>query len=499
MRQDPSDIANEARQMRIESDEHAVVITTVHRSKGLEFDYVLCPYLWADPNGAPDKNDVLVYHDQAVDGWVADQRGKDAPATALAAAAREHEAEALRLIYVAITRARHAVIMFLPPVKGLHNSALGRFLSRRFALGQSQGGKFSLPKLRERLESFEDPERSNTRVVDSIEGEPPNTIQEPQAVNSLSVRPLSRRVVNSWVASSFSALIAGLPAHTLSSHAEEGKDVDAQALPIQPSELGTAPARFSALPPGSASGDTLHTILECIDFVGFEPASDTIVAPLLARHGPTAQAELAKVQGDLVAVLEAPLLSIDPTFNLRSVDRRRRRSELQFSMGVGFDALGHPQKRVNVRKLAEALTPEATGLDETYAESVRQLKFEPLAGYLRGFIDLVFEHNHKTYVVDYKSTSISDKVAGFTPPLVANVVATNHYALQTALYSLVMHRYLRRRKPDYDYDRDFGGTLVVFLRGVSPTQRPGHSVYFHRASRASIDALDTLFSTAGVT
>jgi len=67
------------------------------------------------------------------------------------------------------------------------------------------------------------------------------------------------------------------------------------------------------------------------------------------------------------------------------------------------------------------------------------------------------------------------------------------------LYSLVVHRYLRWRKSDYDYDRDFGGTLVVFLRGVCPARPPGHAVHFHRAPRSAIDALDSLFSGSGVT
>jgi exodeoxyribonuclease V beta subunit len=112
---------------------------------------------------------------------------------------------------------------------------------------------------------------------------------------------------------------------------------------------------------------------------------------------------------------------------------------------------------------------------------------------LRGFIDLVFEYEGRTYVVDYKSTSISDTITGFTPERVSQTVAANHYALQTALYALVVHRHLRWRKPNYDYDRDFGGTLVVFLRGVCPQRPPGHSVFFHRATRSAIDTLDAAF------
>ncbi len=492
VQQDPSEVASEARQLRIESDERSVVITTVHRSKGLEFPFVLCPFLWADSARTPDKNHLLLYHDESAQQWVVDLRGKGAPAAALATAAREQEAESLRLLYVAITRAKHWVSVHLPNVKGLQHSALGHFLCER--TGLSTADDVSFHELRRRLRAMQVAAPSLPRV--SVSSGVPETA-EPANARPLSIAPFTRRLSNSWSASSFSALVAGLPAHTLSTQAEEGKDVDALVVPPRLDEGNTAFARFSVLPPGSASGDTLHKILESIDFASFDPASDAIVAQQLARHDPQAERSCAQVQEDLLAVLQAPLLASDPTFTLRSVDRRRRLSELQFSMGLGFDARGRVRHHMSAAQLAAAMTPNATGLDAAYENSVRQLGFEPLAGFLRGFIDLVFEHNQRTYVLDYKSTSISDRIAGFTPALVAKSVAENHYALQTALYSLVMHRYLRRRKPDYDYDRDFGGTLVVFLRGLCPTQPPGHAVFFHRASRAAIETLDQLFWTEG--
>jgi exodeoxyribonuclease V beta subunit len=490
VQQDPSEVASEARQLRIESDEQSVVITTVHRSKGLEFPFVLCPFLWADTARTPDKNHLLVYRNESAQQWVVDLRGKGAPATALAAAVREQEAEALRLLYVAITRAKHWVSVHLPNVKGLQCSALGRFLCER--TGLSTADDISFHELRRRLLAMQAGAPALPRV--SVPGAMPEGVE---SARPLSIAPLTRHLSNSWAASSFSALVAGQPAHSLSTQDEEGKDVDALVAPPQLGEGNSAFARFSALAPGSASGDTLHKILESIDFANFDPASDTIISRQLARLGPEAQRSCAQVQQDMRAVLQVPLLASNPTFTLRSIDRRRRLSELQFSMGLGFDAQGRVRQHVSAAQLAAAMTPDATGLDATYQNSVRQLGFEPLAGFLRGFIDLVFEHDQLTYVLDYKSTSISDRIAGFTPALVAKSVAENHYALQTALYSLVMHRYLRRRKPDYDYDRDFGGTLVVYLRGLCPTQPPGHAVFFHRASRAGIETLDRLFWTEG--
>jgi exodeoxyribonuclease V beta subunit len=499
MRLDPTSIANETRQLRIESDDDSVVITTVHRSKGLEYPYVFCPFLWADHLTAPGKNDILNYHDDADDDWIADLRGNAAGAAAIAAALREREAEALRLIYVAITRASHAVTVFVPNVRGLQQSALGQLLFKFLDSNKVDIGETSFLELRRGLLSLKLPAGANLQTVDAMDTHRPTAARPSPEPRALRLRGLTRRISNSWVASSFSAMVAGLPAHTLSANDELGKDVDGHHQPRLQSPAEQEPARFSSLPPGAESGDTLHKIFERIDFVNFDPTSDAIVEPLLARMSPDLRSESTQVGRDVSAVLEAPLLASNPTFRLRELDAAARRSELPFSLGVGFDREGRVERHVSSAELAEILTPAATGLDESYASAVRQLSFAPLAGYLRGYIDLVFEHQGKTYVVDYKSTSVSDSIAGFSPERVAHAVAANHYALQTALYSLVMHRYLRWRKPDYDYDRDFGGTLVVFLRGVCPTRPPGHSVHFHRASRAAIEALDALFSGTVVT
>lgn len=496
MQQDPSEVAHEARQLRIESDDDSVMITTIHRSKGLEYPFVFCPFLWADSNRPPRSDELVVYHDDTAGNWVVDLRGKDAAPEALAAARREREAESLRLIYVALTRAVHGVTLFVPPVKGLENTALGRFLGG--AARETKPGKLSPPELRRRLQAVQSVEGARLHLIDAISTQRAADVCAPSQTPPLTLNPLSRRVASSWVASSFSALVAGLSAHSLSTTDEQGKDVDAEpALGLRSFENSSAPARFSALPAGAASGDTLHRILECIDFASFDPATDRIVEPQLARLGSIAPADAARTKQDLMAVLQAPLLAVNPALRLQSVELRRRRSELQFSLGVGFDAQGRVQNHISARALAEVLTPAVTGLDQSYAASVAQLRFAPLAGYLRGFIDLVFEHAGKTYVVDYKSTSISDTIAGFTPALIERVVASHHYALQAALYSLVIHRYLRWRKRAYDYERDFGGALIVFLRGVCPTQPPGHAVYFHRAPSTAIDALDSLFCTAG--
>ena len=58
------------------------------------------------------------------------------------------------------------------------------------------------------------------------------------------------------------------------------------------------------------------------------------------------------------------------------------------------------------------------------------------------------------------------------------------------LYLLALHRQLKARLPDYDYDRHIGGALYLFLRG---TQSASQGAYFTRPPRALIEGLDLLF------
>jgi exodeoxyribonuclease V beta subunit len=116
---------------------------------------------------------------------------------------------------------------------------------------------------------------------------------------------------------------------------------------------------------------------------------------------------------------------------------------------------------------------------------------DALNGMLKGFIDLVFEHQGRYYVLDYKSNWLGADAADYDSTHMARAMLDHRYDLQLALYLFALHRLLRSRLPDYDYDRHVGGALYLFLRG---SQAPGGGVYAERPERALIEALDRLFS-----
>lgn len=125
-------------------------------------------------------------------------------------------------------------------------------------------------------------------------------------------------------------------------------------------------------------------------------------------------------------------------------------------------------------------------------QGVPRVTAEPvlLNGMFKGFIDLTFEHQGRYYVADYKSNWLGVDDAAYTEQAMEQSILDNRYDLQYVLYLLALHRQLRARLADYDYDRHMGGALYLFLRGTGSASR---GVFFTRPPRELIERLDRLF------
>jgi exodeoxyribonuclease V beta subunit len=112
-----------------------------------------------------------------------------------------------------------------------------------------------------------------------------------------------------------------------------------------------------------------------------------------------------------------------------------------------------------------------------------------LEGMVIGFMDLVLAHEGRYFVLDYKS----NRLASYAPALLPAAILAHRYDVQYTLYTLALHRLLKSRLPDYDYERHVGGALYLFLRGIA---QPGAGVFVDRPPRALIEALDAAFAQA---
>ena len=110
-----------------------------------------------------------------------------------------------------------------------------------------------------------------------------------------------------------------------------------------------------------------------------------------------------------------------------------------------------------------------------------------LEGMLIGFMDLVLEHDGRYFVLDYKS----NRLDFYVPEQLRGAILAHRYDVQYSLYTLALHRLLKSRLQDYDYDRDVGGAIYLFLRGID---QEGAGVFIDRPPRALIEALDAAFA-----
>lgn len=117
--------------------------------------------------------------------------------------------------------------------------------------------------------------------------------------------------------------------------------------------------------------------------------------------------------------------------------------------------------------------------------------FSHLNGFLKGFIDLIFEHQGQYFIADYKSNFLGDDYADYSEAHCRQAMDQHHYHLQYLIYTLALHRYLKRRLPGYQYEQHIGGVYYLFLRGMSP-EHQGLGVYFDRPNGTLIQQLDEL-------
>lgn len=447
-----------SQQMRLESDKHLVQIVTIHKSKGLEYPLVWLPFI-----ARFRKQDQAFYHDRETFAAVLDL-GQDEASLELAEA--ERLAEDLRLLYVALTRAVWHCSLGVAPLSSrksgnsdFHLSALGRLLQA--------GEAMDAAGLAARLADF-----CHGDIALQRPGELDLTPwQAPAAtIPRLSARELQRRIADDWRVTSYS----GLQQHGFSGGQDllPRLDVDAAGVGEVVEEPQLTPHQF---PRGAAPGTFLHSLFEELDFT--QPVPEGWMAEKLQLSGFDAQ--WAPVLTDwLGGVLKTRLPG--PDIALNQLAARDKQVEMAFYLPIAQFLT------------AERLDALIRQYDPLSADTP-PLDFRQVRGMLKGFIDLVFRHEGRYYLLDYKSNWLGEDREAYTRPAMEQAMRAHRYDLQYQLYSLALHRYLRHRLADYDYDRHFGGVIYLFLRGMDG-QEGGQGIFTTRPVRPLIDGLDQLFA-----
>lgn len=469
---------SEAQQLRLESDEQLVKIVTIHTSKGLEYPIVYCPFLW--DGAAPKRKDALLkFHDE--DQAAALDFGTEEWAAHEAQAEQERRAELLRLAYVALTRAKHRCVLAWGGIREAELSPLAWLIHGKVGDDFKKLSDDDLLADLSKLRQAAGEDALKVITLPDEEGLPwQPTVSAPE---SLQARSFHGRIVPAWRTHSFTGWLMSemvVPA--------ELPDHDAQAAAIEDdvAELAPEVPEVSGFPRGANAGSALHALLEHGD------VTPEAITARLAPFGIGAEwAEVAQrlVQDVVKTALRAASPANDDSLGgarLSDIPAERRLCEMEFLF---------PIVAPDMTALANAIGP-GQGADGQLAKRVARLGPTHALGFLKGFIDLVFEHDGKLHLLDYKSNWLGPRYRDYGSEALAAAMAAEQYDLQALLYAVALHRLQALRRSDYDYDAHFGGAYYLFLRGMRPDV-PGSGVFFWRPERALVERVDACLARNG--
>ncbi len=483
--------------VRLESDADLVQIVTVHKSKGLEYPVVCLPFAGSAAHSKRQKHNPVV----------ALSDGEGVRTTHLAVSDAQWEQleterlrEDLRLLYVALTRARHALWLGLAAVGDgkaatttLHRSAAGHLLG-----GDTPRTADDWQALLNDLAAHQ----PSLQLQALPDGPVPTTLLQPRGSEPVLVASpaYAAQFDRRWRTGSFSQLVHGLVSggaavELLPTH--RAQPADDERLMSGQSDALAPPASFPpavlpygvsadlfAEPPavwhrfarGALVGNFLHEQLEWLSAEDFALTAGSPLAVRLQRR--CERAGHATWAQDVSDWLSAAVATVLPPLGVPLTGITTRLPEMEFWL---------PVEQLDAQKL-DALCRKhlLPGLPRP------PLPARELHGMLTGFADLVFAHGGRYWVLDYKSNALGADASAYHADALEQAVATHRYDVQAALYLLALHRLLRARLGDtYQPAQHLGGALFFFLRGIDGPQA---GVCHLATPLALLDALDAMLA-----
>ncbi len=491
--------------LRLESDSRAVKILTIHKSKGLEYPVVFCPFAWGSSRIARGP---FSFHDESRNRELTLELGSTNQNAHRLSAERERLAENCRLLYVALTRAKHRCYFLWGRINETGSSAPAYLFHWAKADMHQDGGEGIVDVLEKRVASLSDQEMRGD--LERIAAESGGTIrlrelpvtpgiplpQRPDAFEAIACRTFKGRIDPSWKVASYSLLVSAPPALMDLPDRDAALSPTPSSAPGFPAHYpllprreerteGVADRRIFSFPGGARTGILIHDILEQFDFTECNPdVIRRLVDEKLRVYGFDGQWEeilIKMLQNVAACPLPLPAASeagCAPAFTLSQISKHARLNELEFYF---------PLRMLSRQKLGDLF-----GGDELKKTGLERLNFNPIRGFMHGFIDLVFEHEGRFYLADWKSNILGPGIADYAPASLRKAMEAHFYVLQSRLYAVALHQYLALRLPDYQYDTHFGGVYYLFVRGMDPACGPEYGVHAELPDRRFVERLSRL-------
>jgi exodeoxyribonuclease V beta subunit len=460
----------ESQKSRLETDDQCVQIITYHKSKGLQYPLVFIPFAGS-----------FRYDSQS------EQDDDEEPNSA---------EEDMRLLYVALTRAQRAMWVGLAETQKDISKGSATSDPKRSAVSvlferEVRGDLHR--KLQQRVTECADM-ALKTLLVD----EPLTTVHYTQANTStihVAAQRNQRGRFNNWWIASYSTLTKGLIPQSVQDEkmddtASDTQGEDGTTTLFSPTiSLAPPTQRWQEIAGGARFGSFLHELLEWQSQNGW-PLGHTNDA-LLEKSW--RQLFLRKTQWMGIDQTQAHTLHewiehlVTVTLKLPDLNDVNQTSVLQLQQ---LDALQSqtemafhlPANQVSTQWLDQCIRKHI------FADAPRPaLQTRELNGMLTGFMDLVFTHQGRFWIMDYKS----NKLPQYNEDSLTETVLEKRYDVQYVLYTLALHRLLKTRLQNYDYDQHIGAAVYFFLRGVD---EPNQGLHIMRPPRELIESLDNAFA-----
>lgn len=482
---------------RLETDSEAVQIMTVFKSKGLEFPIVFCPYLWQRSfcESPQTKNKDFSFYKQEeseIQRQLCMNPSSDSREKYRRQWRLEKLGEDLRLLYVALTRSVNKCYLYWGNIQNNPNAlsylATSQLKSEDLLLKEKEDYGFDIQKDRGFWQN-DLASHPNIGFSTFYQASSPAFLQEGELSGQLQTPADSPRVDQSWMIGSFTALSKSI--QQVSYELEDVK-IQNDDDELDGVENGTGPVQFFLnFPRGAVAGSVVHEILENIHFQD-RSTWESVVVRILRKYRFIESLEDSQSLGMVQGCLEMLgnlchanlLMSQNGHLVLGEIFPDSRMDEMEFY---------YPCQKIGVVALQELFKKHYAG-DQTKADYVidlQSLQFKMKTGYLTGYVDCVVESGGQYFLIDWKSNYLGEQIQAYAPEKLKTQIIHSKYYLQFHIYSLALHELLKQRlKSEYDYKRDFGGVLYVFLRGIEPGKNTG--VYFEKLPLGLIEDMSRM-------
>lgn len=464
----------EDQQQKLETDRDCIRIVTVHRSKGLEYQVVFCPFAW-ERGKRQDKKMPVFFHDEA-NFWqpVADL-GSERLAENVVKAETELLAEDCRLLYVALTRAKKRCYFISGNISESRSGAVHYLFHRELYENENKTPDNS--DMLEDIQTFalEAPSDIKVKSLEDVGGL--TRFIPDKKGGKMSHREFKGTINHGWKIASYTYL-------SKSGQDDTEWDEDFQMRPFpELNETERSEDSILFFPPGATSGTLLHEILEKVNFTRVsDDATKSIIKDTLNKFN-YSERWREPIHNMLQMLVNKDLKQPGGgEFRLSQIGPDSCRKEMEFYF---------PLRDIDTRKVISVLDRQERirGIGREIKEK-RKISISNVKGFLKGFIDLVFEYGGRYYLSDWKSNNLGERDKCYAPEMMQSEILGSFYDLQYMIYTVALNQYLKKRIPDYSYEKHFGGVYYFFLRGIGPMSgSTDNGVYFDRPEQKLIDMM----------